>query len=236
MRISFHTVSTGSLALQTALVLSLCCVEAQGETPMRENGTTRSRSADGPTTRGSGKPRVLTEINLTHALTRDQVATIWGKPDRIAGSGLEIPVYRLDDGRSLWLWFYGPGEGLMAAKVFAAGSDEKGTIVFAFEKQRPTTATSATRRQRVLADANLTSSLTQEQIFDMWGKPDRDAAAGREILVYGLDDGRSLWLWFGPEMDHYHYLTKAVIRSSDQDKHGVVLFEKDVAATSEPHK
>ena len=53
-------------------------------------------------------------VRLTPALARAQ----FGPPDEETGSGLRIYIYRLDDGRRLWLGF--PGDApILYAKVEA---------------------------------------------------------------------------------------------------------------------
>ena len=47
------------------------------------------------------------EARLSRSLTPQSAEKVFGKPDRIEGSGLIIYVYLLDDGQEIWIGFPG---------------------------------------------------------------------------------------------------------------------------------
>ena len=63
------------------------------------------------------KPYRLSDFSLDENLTGEAVVKQMGEPDRYWGSGLIWFVYTLDTGEELWLWFGGPGDRLMCARV-----------------------------------------------------------------------------------------------------------------------
>lgn len=62
-------------------------------------------------------------VRLTKELTPDAAAYFFGEPDEVTGSGLFIAIYRLSDGRRVWLGF--PGN---APIVYAKVEDQAGTV------------------------------------------------------------------------------------------------------------
>lgn len=73
----------------------------------------------------------LDEIVLSVQLTKTQMLADWGRPDAVRGFGVEYLVYRLDDGRWLWLLFASQSpQPLLKADVYDSASDTEGTTVF----------------------------------------------------------------------------------------------------------
>lgn len=73
----------------------------------------------------------LNEIELSVKLTKNQVLTKWGPPHAIEGFGVEYLVYKLEDGRLLWLLFASQSpQPLLKALIFADSSDTEGKTIF----------------------------------------------------------------------------------------------------------
>jgi hypothetical protein len=73
----------------------------------------------------------LNEIRLSTQLTKKQVLSKWGSPDSIEGFGVEYLVYKLDDGRMLWLLFASQEtQPLLKAMIFTNSRDTKGKTIF----------------------------------------------------------------------------------------------------------
>ena len=49
--------------------------------------------------------RRLEDIKFTADLTKDELVSIWGKPDGGRGSGIDYIEYTLEDGREVWVNF-----------------------------------------------------------------------------------------------------------------------------------
>jgi hypothetical protein len=73
----------------------------------------------------------LDEIRLSVKLTKKQVLADWGQPDAVEGFGVEYVVYKLEDGRTLWLLFASQEpQPLLKAMVFANLSKSEGKTIF----------------------------------------------------------------------------------------------------------
>jgi len=71
-----------------------------------------------PETGSSARDLATFEARLASTLTPQSAELLFGKPDRVEGSGLIIYVYRLDDGQEIWMGF--PGfEPILYAKLRA---------------------------------------------------------------------------------------------------------------------
>jgi hypothetical protein len=68
-------------------------------------------------------------------------------------------------------------------------------------------------RARRLSDIKLSTTLTREQVVDLWGPPDGEPATGADYKAYRLEDGRMLWLLFTPVSPEQ--LQKAIVWSRD---------------------
>jgi hypothetical protein len=53
--------------------------------------------------------RELSDLTITNGITYRQVSAVWGRPDGLAGSGINYYVYYLEDNRQVLIQFeYGP--------------------------------------------------------------------------------------------------------------------------------
>ena len=90
-----------------------------------------NKPATNITTPNTARRLRLNEIKLSVQLTKKQVLADWGPPDAVEGFGVEYLVYKLEDGRLLWLLFASqPPQPLLKALLFTNSSDTEGKTIF----------------------------------------------------------------------------------------------------------
>jgi hypothetical protein len=180
----------------------------------------------------------LNDIELGAQLTKSQVLNNWGLPDDIVGSLFDNWIYKMADGRRLWLLFSWnePHPLLKAIICDVSGNDREILFNDMNEKKLAHENASKPSRQQVdnepleyitspnmarclrLNEIKLSAQLTRVQVLVDWGLPDAIMGSGVEYLVYELEDGRHLRLMFAPQSPQP--LLKAIVTDANNKESG----------------
>jgi hypothetical protein len=99
---------------------------------------------------------------------------------------------------------YSFGQGKGQSRRFLVESDPNGGIIFHtyIKNQKPSDQShlyQGTPRHLLLSDLELSTKLNKADVIAKWGPPDEFEYGEHKELIYKLDDGRYLYLWFASQ-------------------------------------
>jgi hypothetical protein len=186
------------------------------------------------------------DIEFSEQLTKDQILSDWGLPYDIVGPLFEHWIYKMKDGRLLWLLFswnepypllkaiiaHENGEGRKI--LFDSTNEEKLAVENASKPSRRksdyaaityiTSPKMACRKLR-LNDIKLSAQLTRVQVLVAWGLPDEITGSGLEYLIYKLENGQKLSFLFAFTQQKPRPLLRATIYAHAFDFNGRIIFD-----------
>lgn len=186
----------------------------------------------------------LDDIKFSDELTKDRILSDWGLPYDIVGPLFEHWIYKMKDGRLLWLLFSWNEPYPLLKAIIAYENPEGRKILFDSTNEKKLAVENASKpskrradramatyitspkmacRKLRLNDIKLSAQLTRVQVLFAWGLPDEITGSGFEYLNYKLENGQKLSFLFAGEGPGP--LLSAIIYAHAFDFNGRIIFD-----------